>query len=975
MSVDQNLLRRYRKSLVAVLLFIAYAIGLFVHNLSVQQRLEQNLLDAASLELAKQADAFSSYFAERHNALAHLATSDAVANYFAGHDLGMTVEYGLGVHTQAIEDRFEHLIDQERVGQTRIYERIVLIDPAGQPIAEAGTLRTDTREDYPALAAQLGDTRGNTRGVILLDTHDLLRFSQPVRVKDALRGHLIAYSPVAALEGRAAAASALRPEALVIASSGHPVSAPAPAQFSRPELIRLLAGMGATGTRRTDTLPSIDGDKPIAAIKQGIAGSPLALASLITQRELEAHAIPSLFLAAAGAVPFVVLFIVMLEMRERRQVERALAAARAEARAEAERLARTRSEFIANMSHEIRTPLNAVLGLAQIGQRDLTGRQANQQFVRIIDSGQHLLGIINDFLDCAKIEAGKLSVEHITIEPGQVIDSAVTLTAERAFARGLNFEVRENGLPARCQGDPLRLSQVLVNLLGNAIKFTHHGDVTLEAGVDGDMLHLRVSDTGVGMSPDEIARLFLPFEQADSSTTRRFGGTGLGLSISAHLVHSMGGTIDVSSHPGEGSRFDVRIPLIAPEFDSPPATSGRIVLAGFPPDEAARLCAELLTCGIRSTCIDAPAATPPDTKLLVVDARLAGNTRAWREWLIRLHEQRYPVALAGRLDDVDRAALPDELGAHLPLIERPLRSRHFIHCLHTSATLPTPGTPAEMRLAGISVLAVDDNQVNRLVLADMLEQEGAQVECLPGGAETLARLEAGGPQGFDIVLTDIQMPGMDGYELTRALLATHPGLPVLGLTAHAGAESRTQCLAAGMLAHVTKPIELDTLVTEILRHRRSSPPRASVPAQAAAVLPAAPEAVAVTAATASRLIDWPALDAQFKGKASVVSRIAGKAIITYRNEATHLRELAAGQGGLDELAFLAHNIKGSAGALKAQSIHELAAATDLSARAGQPDSRALAATLAGQLDELIVELEIHSAEAGQKATAQLQSNP
>jgi signal transduction histidine kinase/DNA-binding response OmpR family regulator len=971
MSVDPNLLRRYRKSLIAVLLFIAYAIGLSVHNLNVQQRLEQNMLDAASLELAKQADAFSSYFSERHNALAHQATSDAVANYFVGRDLGMSVEYGLSVHTQAIEDRFEHLIDEERVGQTRIYERIVLIDPAGQRIVEAGTPRADAHEDYPALAAQLGDSRG----VTLLDTHDLLRFSQPVRVKGVLRGHVIAYSPVVALEGRAAATSALRPEALVIASSGHPVSAPAPAQFSRPELIRLLAGMGATGTRRTDTLPSIDGDKPIAAIKQGIAGSPLALASLITQRELEAHAIPSLFLAAAGAVPFVVLFIVMLEMRERRQVERALAAARAEARAEAERLARTRSEFIANMSHEIRTPLNAVLGLAQIGQRDLTGRQANQQFVRIIDSGQHLLGIINDFLDCAKIEAGKLSVEHITIEPGQVIDSAVTLTAERAFARGLNFEVRENGLPARCQGDPLRLSQVLVNLLGNAIKFTHHGDVTLEAGVDGDMLHLRVSDTGVGMSPDEIARLFLPFEQADSSTTRRFGGTGLGLSISAHLVHSMGGTIDVSSHPGEGSRFDVRIPLIDPEFDTPPATSGRIVLAGFPTDEAARLCAELLTCGIRSTCIDAPAATPPDTTLLVVDARLAGNARAWREWLIRLHEQHYPVALAGRLDDVDRAALPDELGARLPLIERPLRSRHFMHCLHTGATLPTLGTPAEMRLAGISVLAVDDNQVNRLVLADMLEQEGAQVECLPGGAETLARLEAGGAQGFDIVLTDIQMPGMDGYELTRALLAIHPGLPVLGLTAHAGAESRTQCLAAGMLAHVTKPIELDTLVTEILRHRRSSPPRASVPAQAAAVLPAAPEAVAVTAATASRLIDWPALDAQFKGKASVVSRIAGKAIITYRNEATHLRELAAGQGGLDELAFLAHNIKGSAGALKAQSIHELAAATDLSARAGQADSRALAATLAGQLDELIVELETHSAEAGQKATAQLQSNP
>jgi len=198
---------------------------------------------------------------------------------------------------------------------------------------------------------------------------------------------------------------------------------------------------------------------------------------------------------------------------------------------------------------------------------------------------------------------------------------------------------------------------------------------------------------------------------------------------------------------------------------------------------------------------------------------------------------------------------------------------------------------------------------------------------------------------------------------------------VLGLTAHAGAESRTQCLAAGMLAHVTKPIELDTLVTEILRHRRTSPSPASVPAKAAAALAAAPQPVAVTAATASKLIDWPALEAQFKGKADIVSRIAGKALTTYRNDVIRLRELAAGQGALDELAFLAHNIKGSAGALKAQRIHELAATTDRAARAGQADSQALAATLAEELGTLIVELETRGAEAGQKALGQLQSTP
>jgi hypothetical protein len=218
---------------------------------------------------------------------------------------------------------------------------------------------------------------------------------------------------------------------------------------------------------------------------------------LITQRELSAHAIPSLFLAAVGAVPFLVLYIVMLEMRERRQVEHALAAARAEARAEAERLARARSDF---RQHEPRDPhpLNAILGLAQTGERDLSGRQAKQQFARISDSGQHLLGIINDILDCAKIDAGKLSVEHIAIEPEQIIDNVVTLTAERAFERGLRFEVRERPagpLPGRSFAhlsgahQPARQRHQVLE----------HGSVTLDARVEGDM-QLRVSDTGVGMS-------------------------------------------------------------------------------------------------------------------------------------------------------------------------------------------------------------------------------------------------------------------------------------------------------------------------------------------------------------------------------------------------------------------------------------------------------------------------------------------
>ena len=967
MPVVPTPIRRYRSSLVAILLFIAYAVVLFVHNLNVQQRLEQSLLDAASLELAKRAEASTAYFSERHNTLANLATSNAIANYFAGLDLGMSQEYGLGVHSQAIEDRLEHLIAQERLGTTRIYEKIALLDSEGKLVVEAGALPSVPPENYAALVAQLGETRS----VTLLDSHELMRFSQPIKLRGRLRGHVIAYTPISVIASQAGTAKTLRPEALVIASSGHAVSPAAGEIFSDPAITQLLAGLAPGETRRTADFPAFGDDQPIAAIKQGIEGSPLALAAVITERELSAHAPLSLFLAAAGAVPFIVLYIVLLELRERRQVERALAIAKAEAHSEAEKLARTRSEFIANMSHEIRTPLNAVLGLAQVGQRDLTGRQAKQQFTRIIESGEHLLGIINDILDCAKIEAGKLSLEKITFEPGQVIDKAITLTAERAFARGLTFEVREHALPTHCQGDPLRLSQVLVNLLGNAIKFTEHGSVILELAIEGDWLHFQIKDTGVGMNQAQIARIFLPFEQADSSTTRRFGGSGLGLSITAHLIKAMGGTIEVSSSPDAGSCFSVKIPLIKPIFASPPATRSHLVLAGFPQDDAAPLIADLQARGLDAIAIDTPAALPDATKLVVVDARLNNAPQQWRDWMLSLHATAVPLALAGRLNEINRAELPEQLSTQLPLIERPLRSRHIIACMNNQpmeqAVQPTASPQASLRLAGLSVLAVDDNEVNRMVLAEMLRHEGARVECMASGTAALARLAERGAQSFDIILTDIQMPGMDGYELARQLRATYPDIPVLGLTAHAGDDTRAQCLAAGMLAHITKPIRLDILVNETLRH--CTPPTvvtALEPAPEAPVLEAPRSARPPTTAVVSSqdLIDWPALEAQFKGRSSFITRITAKAALTYRDDVARLRELALGNGSFADISFLAHNIKGSAGVLKANAIHELAAATNLAARAEQADSHTLAASLADQLDQLILELDAHLGEEG-----------
>jgi PAS domain S-box-containing protein len=381
--------------------------------------------------------------------------------------------------------------------------------------------------------------------------------------------------------------------------------------------------------------------------------------------------------------------------------------AREQALLEAEQLARVRHEFLANMSHEIRTPLNGVLGMAQVGLRASAGREkARAAFERILESGRLLLAIIDDILDFSKIEAGKLELHAEPYELRALLEGAADLLAERARDKSIVLRVEiDSALPRHCVGDALRLEQVLVNLLSNAVKFTHAGEVVLTAARADEALVFQVSDTGIGMSDDQMARIFNPFEQADGSMTRRYGGTGLGLTISRRLVELMRGQIRVESRPGLGSRFEVRLPFVAPE--RPPA------------------------------------------------APIAGTM-------------------------VQGAA----------------------------------------RLAGLALLVVEDTDINRLVLEELLTGEGARVSMAEDGAQAVAMLRADAGASCDLVLMDIQMPVMDGYEATRRIRAFAPDLPVIGQSAHAMTEARDACLAAGMIDHVAKPVNIDQLVPVILRHAR-----------------------------------------------------------------------------------------------------------------------------------------------------------
>jgi len=384
--------------------------------------------------------------------------------------------------------------------------------------------------------------------------------------------------------------------------------------------------------------------------------------------------------------------------------QRAAVVARERALVAAENLARARSEFLANMSHEIRTPMNGMLGFAQIGQRNYQNpEKARNAFDKIIASGNQLLGVVNEILDFSKIDAGQLKVEAAEMSLAETLDRAIELVAERARAKGLELRLdKAPDFPERCVSDPLRIGQILLNLLSNAVKFTEAGQVTLSASRHGDELVFRVADTGIGMSEEQLGYVFNPFQQADGSTTRKFGGTGLGLAICKRLLELMHGTIRVESLPGAGSRFEFRLPYVAPGAPMPAAAS---------------------------------------------------------------------------------------LPAVLP--ERPL--------------------------AGLSILVAEDDGVNRLMLEANLEEDGARLVMVGDGREAVERVRQDGAAAYDVVLMDIQMPEMDGYEATRRILELAPGLPIIGQTAHAFAEERDKCYAVGMVGHIAKPIDPQALARLILK--------------------------------------------------------------------------------------------------------------------------------------------------------------
>jgi PAS domain S-box-containing protein len=633
-----------------------------------------------------------------------------------------------------------------------------------------------------------------------------------------------------------------------------------------------------------------------------------------------------------------------------------------QARKAAEAADQAKSEFLANMSHEIRTPMNGVFGMLELAlDTPLTSEQ--QDYLKTaLESAEALLNLLNDILDVSKIEAGKLDLEEIDFDLRVAVESVATTMAPRAEAKGLEMACMvHHNVPALLRGDPARLRQVLMNLVGNAIKFTQRGDIVIRVMLESETqdsatLLFTVSDTGIGIPAERINHIFERFTQVDSSTTRKYGGTGLGLAISKQLVHMMGGTIGVESEPGKGSTFWFTARFQKQLAGTQPISSIeeihlegiRALVVDDNTTNQVILRKMLENIGVRTAiassgaeCIDlllTGADTNDPFDLVLLDMQMPSMDGEQTLQEIKSHPELNKTVVivltsigkrgdAARLEAIGCAGyllkpikqtqLYDAIAAVLGRKDAPTKPN--------TSQLVTRHTIAEGKRTGEWILLAEDNPVNQKLTVAMLQKAGYSVEVVENGAQAI---EAWRSKPYRLILMDVQMPEMDGFEATRFIReheASGQHIPIIAMTAHAMSGDRDRCLAAGMDDYLSKPLEREDVLATLEKWLSKTSPVPQEPA------PAEPGEAAPS--TKDDPIDMEAAMPRFGDDHAFFVELLSE-FIDHMDERIDLFHRALEHEDAKELARMAHNLKGAASNFNAQPLTDYAYELELQARSG-----------------------------------------